>query len=726
MSMVAYEGFVDTVYDALILFEAFSFNKIPRVTRRLTREEREFIHSGVVFIWDEDEAGILRWTDGRRWSSSRPCGNFIVYDELDAGMMRDSMASGAPIAAHPHNLHHLHSHHPSVMYNNRNSGHMASWSMNSPSGYNQVINSSWHTMHSDTMMPSRSYNTARNSYPVLRGGLIKRALSINAADGRRMHMVSYYTANEVEQKRLQIPRMDPRFEGIQIRKDLYPELICETSLNGGTTWRFAEAQGRGHAYAAGMREGKTTPARSENSSSPSPAKEAEPVEEVSSEASAEEQSSTKDSKSSLTASVSPKVISNKPVAENSYEQQIIFHQKPQTNVPLATPQRTPPYGASDAVPTHSHAVLNNSIHHTPRVPSASPYIDHRVPHGHSAVGHWEANCDCPQCHNQAQRAGSANGAAYNRSELAHSRSSMTPGRYSLTPSVTPTASVSSRMSSTPAERSHSWADHHYQQQQQQHNWRPASYPHAIPLTPNQSQRHLPSMAGARVEDNWPHYSKPDTPSPAYHGAASGPCTDPHCQSCFYRAPAHFPQPKPTHAMHHSAYTQGLPPPQPHPISYRSSSSPMHSLPLRSPPYTAQQVHVMRMDSNSPHRMHPYRRTNSHDTYESQRGFTASSARYSPRHVQQSPLASPYAATIAPPVSRYSSEQQQQQQPTQHRMLARFPDTEVKHPHSAPVMQPPQFAGHHQQQQLPWTAPPSRNGISTAPGTQPNVFERVVV
>ncbi|RKP25498.1 Gti1/Pac2 family-domain-containing protein, partial [Syncephalis pseudoplumigaleata] len=158
--MIAYEGFVDTVYDALLLFEAFSLKKIPGVTRRLTRDERERIGSGMIFIWDEDEAGILRWTDGRRWSSSRPCGNFIY---------------------------------------------------------------TWHAMQDSNVPPSRFHNTARNHYPVLRGGLIKRALSINTADGRRMHLVSYYTAAQIEEKRLSIPRQDPKLQTIQIRRHLYPE-----------------------------------------------------------------------------------------------------------------------------------------------------------------------------------------------------------------------------------------------------------------------------------------------------------------------------------------------------------------------------------------------------------------------------------------------------------------------------------------------------------------------
>ncbi|KAF9344672.1 hypothetical protein BGX26_004047 [Mortierella sp. AD094] len=40
------------------------------------------ITPGSVFVFDEEESGICRWTDGRIWSPSRICGNFLVYREL--------------------------------------------------------------------------------------------------------------------------------------------------------------------------------------------------------------------------------------------------------------------------------------------------------------------------------------------------------------------------------------------------------------------------------------------------------------------------------------------------------------------------------------------------------------------------------------------------------------------------------------------------------------------
>lgn len=78
-----YYGDVRTSYDALKLIEACRTGLLRRVTRRLSRKERRSIRSGSVFVWDEKEAGITRWTDGKSWSSTRLSGGFSVWKELN-------------------------------------------------------------------------------------------------------------------------------------------------------------------------------------------------------------------------------------------------------------------------------------------------------------------------------------------------------------------------------------------------------------------------------------------------------------------------------------------------------------------------------------------------------------------------------------------------------------------------------------------------------------------
>jgi hypothetical protein len=60
--------FIETTEDALLILEAARRGLIPRVTRRLVDRERRMITSGSVFVFDEDESGIKRWTDGLLWS----------------------------------------------------------------------------------------------------------------------------------------------------------------------------------------------------------------------------------------------------------------------------------------------------------------------------------------------------------------------------------------------------------------------------------------------------------------------------------------------------------------------------------------------------------------------------------------------------------------------------------------------------------------------------------
>lgn len=81
-------GFIETTYDALLMFEAARRGAIPRITRRLNDPEKPMIHSGAVFLFDEHESGIKRWTDSIVWSPSRILGNFLVSPSLSLNDVR--------------------------------------------------------------------------------------------------------------------------------------------------------------------------------------------------------------------------------------------------------------------------------------------------------------------------------------------------------------------------------------------------------------------------------------------------------------------------------------------------------------------------------------------------------------------------------------------------------------------------------------------------------------
>jgi len=69
--------------DAQVILEAVRLNVLPLIKRRLLASERDEIQSGHIYVWEEaqDDGGLLRWTDGRRWSQSRMRGDFLFYEE---------------------------------------------------------------------------------------------------------------------------------------------------------------------------------------------------------------------------------------------------------------------------------------------------------------------------------------------------------------------------------------------------------------------------------------------------------------------------------------------------------------------------------------------------------------------------------------------------------------------------------------------------------------------
>ncbi|KAJ7166313.1 Gti1/Pac2 family-domain-containing protein [Mycena crocata] len=73
------------VADAHKVLEAVRLNILPLIRRRLVAHERAQLRSGNVFVWEEsedsDEGGLVRWTEGRRWSQSRMRGDYLFYEE---------------------------------------------------------------------------------------------------------------------------------------------------------------------------------------------------------------------------------------------------------------------------------------------------------------------------------------------------------------------------------------------------------------------------------------------------------------------------------------------------------------------------------------------------------------------------------------------------------------------------------------------------------------------
>ncbi|KAJ7358582.1 Gti1/Pac2 family-domain-containing protein, partial [Mycena albidolilacea] len=74
---------IRNVNDALVVLEAVRIGILPLITLRLSGSERDELRSGNVFVWEEstENGGLVRWTDGRRWSQSKVCAECLFYQE---------------------------------------------------------------------------------------------------------------------------------------------------------------------------------------------------------------------------------------------------------------------------------------------------------------------------------------------------------------------------------------------------------------------------------------------------------------------------------------------------------------------------------------------------------------------------------------------------------------------------------------------------------------------
>ena len=183
--METYNGHVRTPQDAIILFEACRIGMLPRVQRRLSEKERQSIRSGSVFVWDEREAGMRRWTDGKSWSASRVSGSFLTYREMEG----KRGGSGFPPPT-------------KTPESGKNSGDDGGDGEEGPDGYRYKPD-----------------------------GLMKQSFSITTSTNQHLHLISYNSRAHPNAPGLQQPSNDPNLRTIRPAKGLYPESTINDQQN---------------------------------------------------------------------------------------------------------------------------------------------------------------------------------------------------------------------------------------------------------------------------------------------------------------------------------------------------------------------------------------------------------------------------------------------------------------------------------------------------------------
>ncbi|KAI9323311.1 Gti1/Pac2 family-domain-containing protein [Dichotomocladium elegans] len=184
-----FHGFVETTTDTLLIFEACRRGILPKINRRLQEKERGAVQPGTVYVFDERESGIKRWTDGYVWSPSRILGNFLIYRELEG---RDGSRPTATDTSRAGD-------HSTQEDSNRNRPDLST--MIDPSRERALVGS------------------LTTSYKFKKGGLIKKTMSI-IVNGSTQHLISYYTKEDVLSHRLRTPSSIPELACLDISADL--------------------------------------------------------------------------------------------------------------------------------------------------------------------------------------------------------------------------------------------------------------------------------------------------------------------------------------------------------------------------------------------------------------------------------------------------------------------------------------------------------------------------
>ncbi|KAK7037768.1 hypothetical protein VNI00_010729 [Paramarasmius palmivorus] len=169
-----FHGYVETTVNALRLIHAARQGVIPRITRRLNdTERRSMIKSGAVFIFSVEESGIKRWTDGLLWSPSRIVGNFLVYREINERASSRGSNHKKTYTGDDSRALSIHRNSPGL-----SAGYKSSLTSGSDQG---------------TFKP---------------GGLIKKTITVTI-EGSDLHLISYYTSEDIRSGRLKRPSSRP-------------------------------------------------------------------------------------------------------------------------------------------------------------------------------------------------------------------------------------------------------------------------------------------------------------------------------------------------------------------------------------------------------------------------------------------------------------------------------------------------------------------------------------
>ncbi|KAL7750606.1 Gluconate transport-inducing protein [Sorochytrium milnesiophthora] len=179
---------------------------------------RERVRSGSIFIWEEGATKIMRWTDGKAWSTSRMSGHFQIYKGLARKPQSPQSDDNQDLRLFPD----IPVHALAAQAGSDALAASSSTLLPQASSSSSASSASLAPMQplAEQPLEQRPTKRAQASANHTRS-LYKKIATVRTTSGLVYRMVCYYTIQDFQQHKLKLPLNDPRLAALTIPMEEY-------------------------------------------------------------------------------------------------------------------------------------------------------------------------------------------------------------------------------------------------------------------------------------------------------------------------------------------------------------------------------------------------------------------------------------------------------------------------------------------------------------------------
>lgn len=215
-----FKGVIKDELDALLIFQATLNGILSHIPRRPYEMERQnLITSGNIFVFFENLSGIKRWTDGISWSPSRISGKFLIYKELNKFYNPNLMINNNPSKKNSNNNNQLSDEILDSTTNDSSSSSIKDENFN-------IITNLDNTNTKHFISNDKNDEILKSTASFKYTGFIKKTISVKIKDitidnsYQTLHLISYYSIDDVKNNKLIEPKNYDPLKNIQISNEL--------------------------------------------------------------------------------------------------------------------------------------------------------------------------------------------------------------------------------------------------------------------------------------------------------------------------------------------------------------------------------------------------------------------------------------------------------------------------------------------------------------------------